>query len=77
MIERFCLINSFKVKNNGDHNDDYQVEDRYKERHEERMVFYTDTVVYPRTMVIESFYTSITDTTMSRSGCSNHFTIWT
>ena len=41
------------------------------------MIVYSYAVVNPRTMMVESFHTLVTDGAMSRTGCSQDFTVWT
>jgi len=41
------------------------------------MVINTYTIIYPRTMMIESFNTLMTDTTMTTSLSSFYFALWT
>ena len=41
------------------------------------MIMYPHAVVNPRAVMIESFHTLVTDGAMSRTRCSQDFTVWT
>ncbi len=45
--------------------------------HKKVMVPNADTVIYPRTMVVETLNTSVADGTMSTANCSNRLAIRT
>ena len=40
------------------------------------MVLGSNTVIYPWTMMVKSFHTSVTDTAMTRSSSTDDFAIW-